>query len=68
VLKIKVVLCRQRTESRNVQRAKEAKKKRYIDSLEQCRIKGGGARGAAAPGPAVLGAGIGGSGNLVIGL
>jgi len=33
----------------------------------QCRIKGG-ARGAAAPGPAVLGAAIGGSGKLVIGL
>jgi len=34
-LKIKVVLCRQRTQSRKVQRAKEAKKKRYIDSLEK---------------------------------
>jgi len=30
----------------------------------QCRIKGG-ARGAAAPGPAVLGAAIGGSGNFL---
>ena len=34
-LKIKVFLCTQRTQSRKVQRAKEAKKKRYIDSLEQ---------------------------------